>query len=148
MTTTLENAIHINAPPARVWEMLTSLDALAKYDPGVATVRIVSEQRSGLGSARQCDLKAGGWFKERVSHWLEGEELGFELYECTLPVRALEHRYVLTPEAGGTRVQQRMKYKLKYGPLGALLDALFVRRKWDAGIKAFFVGLKAHVEAG
>lgn len=117
--------------------MLASLDALAKYDPGVATVRIVSEQRSGPGSARQCDLKPGGWFKERVSHWREGEELGFELYECTLPVRSLEHRYVLRPEAGGTRVEQRMRYKLKYGLLGALLDLLF----------AFFAGLKTHVEA-
>src|SRR5437764_14806155 len=112
MTTVLENSIHIDAPPARVWELLTSLDALERFDPGVARSRIVTEVKRGPGSARQCDLKPGGWFKERVSHWREQEELGFELYECTLPVRSLEHRYVLKPESGGTRLEQRMTYRL------------------------------------
>ena len=146
MTTVLQNSIHIDAPPARVWEVLTSLELLEQYDPGIARSRIVSEQKTGLGSARQCDLKPGGWFRERVSHWRAGEELAFELYECTLPVRSLEHRYVLAADGTGTRVEQRMQYRLKLGPLGALLDALVVRRKWDAGVKAFFAGLKAHAE--
>jgi hypothetical protein len=30
---------------------------------------------------------------------------------------------------------------------GTVLDALFVRRKWDAGIRSFFAGLKRYVEA-
>ena len=29
----------------------------------------------------------------------------------------------------------------------ALLDTLFVRRKWDAGVKTFFGGLKGYVES-
>src|SRR5437868_316957 len=65
----------------------------------------------------------------------------FELYECTLPVRALRHSYTLVPDAGGTVVRQRMEYRLKFGPLGKLLDALVVRRKWDAGVRGFFAGL-------
>lgn len=39
-----------------------------------------------------------------------------------------------------------MEYELKFGPLGKVMDALMVRKKWDSGIKGFFVGLKRHVE--
>jgi hypothetical protein len=30
--------------------------------------------------------------------------------------------------------------------VGKLMGAVMVRRKWDAGIKGFFVGLKRYVE--
>ena len=54
---------------------------------------------------------------------------------------------MLTPEGSGTRVDQIQDYALKYGAVGALLDLLVVRRKWDAGVKSFFAGLKKYVEA-
>jgi hypothetical protein len=74
--------------------------------------------------------------------------MSFELFECTLPVRRLRHSYTLTQDGAGTTVHQRMEYELKLGPIGALMDALMVRRKWDAGIKEFFAGLKQYVETG
>jgi hypothetical protein len=54
----------------------------------------------------------------------------------------------LAPDGGGTLVRQRMEYELKFGPLGKLMDAIMVRRKWNAGIKGFFAGLKRYVETG
>ena len=39
-----------------------------------------------------------------------------------------------------------MEYALKFGPIGTLLDTLLVRKKWDAGVKGFFAGLKRYVE--
>jgi len=145
--TVLENSVHIDAPPEKVWSVLAALDALERYDPGIKNSEIVSPQKDGLGSARRCDLAPGGWFKERVSEWRPNEALAFELFECTLPVRKLEHRYVIAPEGDGTLVRQRMEYELKFGPLGKLLDAVMVRKKWDAGVKGFFAGLKRYVEA-
>jgi uncharacterized protein YndB with AHSA1/START domain len=145
--TVLKNTIHIQAPPERVWEVLAKLDALHEYDPGIATSALRSEQRSGLGADRQCDIKSGGWFRERVTGWEPVRELELTLYDCTLPVRRLRHHYVLTAEHGGTRVDQTQEYTLKYGLVGAVLDALFVKRKWDAGVKSFFAGLKQYVEA-
>jgi carbon monoxide dehydrogenase subunit G len=35
----------------------------------------------------------------------------------------------------------------KHEGIGTVLDALLVRRKWDAGVKSFFSGLKRYVEA-
>jgi carbon monoxide dehydrogenase subunit G len=145
--TVLENSIRIDATPERVWSALTTLDALSKYDPGVSKVEVLSPERQGLGAARRCDLAPGGWFKERIASWRPAEALSFELYECTLPIRRLRHDYELVPDGAGTIVRQRMEYQLKFGPLGALLDAVMVRRKWDQGIKGFFAGLKRFVEA-
>jgi ligand-binding SRPBCC domain-containing protein len=145
--TVLENSIHVEAPPERVWKVLASLDLLDRYDPGVAKSEIVTPSREGPGSARRCDLKPGGWFKERVADWKPNESLSFELFECTLPVRKLKHSYTLTPDGSGTTVRQRMEYELKFGLFGKLMDATVVRRKWDDGIKGFFAGLKRYVES-
>jgi hypothetical protein len=144
--TVLRNTVHIEAPPELVWATLARLDALHEYDPGISSSRILSENTSGLGADRQCDIKAGGWFRERVTVWEPHREVEFTLYACTLPVRKLTHRYRRTREHHGTRVDQIQEYSLKYGPLGAVLDRLFVRRKWDSGVKSFFAGLKRYAE--
>ena len=147
--TVLENSVRINASPEKVWSVLASLDALDQYDPGIQKSEIVSPLKQGLGSARKCEFAgAKGWFKEKVAEWRPHESLSFELYECTLPLRSLKHRYTLTTESGATVVHQRMEYVLKFGPLGKVMDAVMVRKKWDVGIKDFFVGLKGYVETG
>ena len=144
--TTLQNEVLIDAPPDRVWRMLSKLDALSDYDPGVASVALLEGVREGVGAGRRCVLREGGWFEERVTESDGRRVLAFELVACTLPVRSLRHRYKLSEAGTQTRVEQTMEYVLKYGMLGSALDALFVRRRWDAGIKAFFKGLKARAE--
>ena len=125
---------------------MATLDALDEFDPGISKSELRSDEAQGVGASRHCELRAGGWFEDRVTVWRPHREIAFELQDCTLPVKVLRHHYTLTPEGGGTRVEQLQEYELKYGPLGAILDALVVRRKWDAGIKSFFAGLKAYVE--
>ena len=146
--TVLENSIRIGAPPEKVWSVLSTLDALDRYDPGVTKSEVVTPTREGPGSARGCDLAPGGWFKEKVADWDPNQSLSFELFECTLPVRRLKHSYTLTRDGSGTLVRQTMEYELKFGLIGKLMDAMMVRKKWDAGVKGFFAGLKDYVETG
>jgi ligand-binding SRPBCC domain-containing protein len=145
--TVLENSTHVDAGPEAVWDILARLDALHEYDPGVKLSKIVSRNAQGRGAVRRCELTPGGWFEERVTDWQPAEALAFELTQCSLPVRSLSYRYRLVPEGAGTRVSQRMEYRLKFGPVGRILDALIVRRRWDTGIKAFFTGLKSRAES-
>ena len=146
--TVLQNTIRIDASPERVWAVLATLDALERYDPGVTRSEVVTATREGPGSARRCDLAPGGWFKERVADWNPNQSLSFELVECTLPVQRLKHSYTLTPDGSGTVVRQTMEYELKFGLVGKLMDAMMVRKKWVAGIRGFFAGLKDYVETG
>jgi ligand-binding SRPBCC domain-containing protein len=144
--TVLENEIVIDAPVADVWAQLAALDELDRYDPGVKRSLIVSDVREGLHATRRCDLPKG-WFEEKVIDWKPGESLAFELTRCSLPVSSLTHRYTFVANGDRTIVRQRMEYRLKMGPVGAAMDALVVRRKWDGGIKAFLAGLKDRVES-
>ena len=146
--TILRNSIQIQAPPKKVWETLASLGTLDKYDPVVSRSEVLPPGRNGLDAARRCDLAQGGWFKERIVEWEPPHSLAFELFECTLPVRRLKHRYELESLGGSTQVSQWMEYELKYGPFGRAMDLFIVRRKWDEGIKGFLEGLKAYVEEG
>ncbi len=40
------------------------------------------------------------------------------------------------------------QYRLKFGPLGVLMDAALVRPRWRAGIDSFMRGLKQLAERG
>jgi ligand-binding SRPBCC domain-containing protein len=44
------------------------------------------------------------------------------------PYRLWEHTHVFSPVDGGTLIEDRVRYVLPYGPLGALAHAVFVRR--------------------
>jgi len=46
-----------------------------------------------------------------------------------------------------TEVIQVMKYTMKFGIIGKLMDALMGKRESDKQIKKFFKGLKEYVEA-
>lgn len=144
--TVLVHSISIAASPERVWSVLGSLSALDRYDPGVARSSLLPGATEGIGAARRCELRPRGWFAERVTRWEPGQTLAFELYDCSLPVRRLAHRYTLTATGGRTVIEQRMEYQLKYGMLGRLLDVVLVRRAWRRGIRRFLAGLKEHVE--
>ncbi len=78
--TVLNNSIHIAAPPERVWAALARLDALQHYDPGVATSKLESDRAEGIGAARHCDLRGGGWFREKVTVWVPHRELELEFF--------------------------------------------------------------------
>lgn len=147
VVTILNNSIRIKESPENVWRVLSNLEAVEQYDPGVNRSRLVGSSQSGLGAARRMDLHPAGWLEERVTEWEPNESLTIELYKCsTVPIKSLKHSYTVTPDEEGTLVTQRMEYVLKFGPIGQLMDVVMVRRKWDRGIKGFFAGLKGFVE--
>jgi hypothetical protein len=168
--TVLVNEITIEAPRHEVWRVLSDLELLEQYDPGVRSSRLLTGSvdelstdrpigtqavpAGGLGAARRCTLRPGGWFVERVTDWKPDTFLAFELVDCSLPVRRLRHEYTLTSveeephSRPATVVRQIMTYELKYAALGRLLDTALMRRQWDRGVKAFLAGLRAHVLSG
>lgn len=143
----LNNEILIDATPEAVWNVLANLELLEKYDPITVKSVATTSDKAGMGAVRKCDvLPKGSWFEEKVVAWTPNQGLAFELIACNLPVKWLRHTYVLTPEGARTRVEQKMEYAMKFGILGRLMNSLFVQRKWNAGIRQFFTGLKQYVE--
>lgn len=145
--TTLHNEISIHAPIEKIWAALSNIDELEKYDPTVKKSTLVSSARSGTGAKRKVDMKDGkNWFEEKCTVWKSNEALAFELTACSFPVHRLKHTYSFEKAGTEIKVKQIMEYRIKYGWVGMVLDALVIRKQSDSGVKKFLSGLKRYVE--
>ncbi len=147
MGTSITQHVEIAASPAQVWAVLADLERLAEYDPVVTRAVVVGDRHDGIGARRRCDARQGRYFVEDVTVWEPASRLQFRIVECNLPTAALTHSYALAPIGDGTRVTETMEYTMKFGPLGALLDVIVVRRTTTQGIAGFLAGLQRTVEA-
>lgn len=133
-------------PPERVWRVLADLETVQHYNPGVREAKVQGELRSGVGARRACELRPRGRVVERVTHWEVGHALGLELEVHDWPVDFM--RWVTRVEAhsGGTRLTQILEYRVKFGPLGWLLDQTVMRRKLTATLDDVFASLRCYAE--
>lgn len=69
----IEASTHIEAPPARVWEVLTNWERQAEWMVDAHDVRVVSDHRTGVGVVIDCptDVLAGIVVTDRmkVTRW-------------------------------------------------------------------------------
>jgi len=52
----------------------------------------------------------------------------------------------IDPAGSGARVTQKLEYKVKFGPLGMLLDALVMRRNIERAVRAALEGMIRRAE--
>ncbi len=144
--TTIRHEIRAACLPDRVWALLSDLEAVERYNPGVKHAAIEGAQRTGIGARRSCELLPRGRVVERVTHWEDGRTVGLEVVESDCPIHFM--RWVTRIEAaeGGTRVTQSLEYAVKFGPLGWLLDHLVMKRKLTATLDQVFASLAMHAE--
>lgn len=145
---TLHHEIRIDAPIETVWKAVADLVAVQRWNPMVASARYVSDKREGIGAARRCELKPKGWVEERVWEWSPPSIIGLEVAASEWPIVFMKWRTELHKDGGATRMSQEMNYKVKFGPLGVLMDVLMMRRMLNKGIHEAFAALKRHVETG
>lgn len=145
--TTLHNEITIKAPIEKIWEALSEVETLDKYDPTVIKSIAISESTNGIGAKRKVSMKDGkNWFEEQCISWNPNKELTYELTACSFPIHQLRHSYTFERVGGDVKVKQVMQYKVKFGWFGRVLDSLMIRKQSDAGIKQFLAGLKSYTE--
>src|SRR5438876_11393384 len=144
---TLYNEIIVNAGIDKLWNILTDLEILEKYDPTVKKSSLISAERTGIGARRKVDTADGkNWFEEKVTVFKPNEALTYQLTDCSFPIKGLKHSYSFEKIGDQTKVKQVMEYTVKFGVLGKLLDSIMIRRQSDSGIKKFFSGLKSYAE--
>lgn len=144
---TLTNEISINASVDDIWEVLSNVETLDKYDPTVKVSNAVSTLRSGIGASRRVEMVDGkNWFEEAITSSKTNESLTFELTACSFPIHSLKHSYSFASNGNSTTVKQVMEYEVKYGIIGQILDKLMIRKQTSNGIVKFFSGLKSYVE--
>ena len=66
-------SVRIDAPQARVWEVLSDRGSIYKWNPGITHTYTTSDVAAGEDATRHCDLADGGFLSERAFNWSEGE---------------------------------------------------------------------------
>ena len=143
---TIQHEISAKCSPARVWAVLSDLEAVQRYNPGVERAAIHGDQAAGVGAMRVCELRPKGRVLERVTHWEEERALGLEITESDWPIHFMRWVTRLAPDGSGTRITQRLEYRVKFGPLGWLLDNLVMKHKLKSNLDAVFSSLISQAE--
>ena len=145
--TTIHSDIIVSTSVDKVWNMLTDLELLDKYDPTVKKSTLVSTEKTGIGAKRKIVMLDGkNWFDEKVTVFRPNEALTYELTDCSFPVHQLKHSYSFEKIGDQTKVKQVMEYTIKFGLVGKLLDSLMINKQFKTGIKKFLGGLKDYAE--
>src|SRR5689334_20556571 len=114
----IQNEIVINAPLEKIWEALTEVEMLDKYDPAVKNSIALSQITKGIGAKRRVNMLDGkNWFEEQCVVHKPFEALTYELIACSFPVHKLKHSYSFEKNGNQTKVKQLMQYEMKYGLL-------------------------------
>lgn len=144
---TLNHEVRIQAPVEAVWKAVADLAAVQHWNPMVASARYTSERREGVGAARRCELKPKGWVEERVWDWNPPHAIGLEVTASGWPIASMKWKTELRDDRDATRLSQAMDYKVKFGPLGLLVDVLMMRRMLKKGVDEALRALKRYVES-
>lgn len=133
----------IEAPPEAVWSVLDDVGSIAEWNPCVKQSHRTSPEATGLGATRHCDLGKAGSLDEEIVAYHPKEAITFRITRSNMPFARADIHFTLTPEEDGTRVTVNPIYRMKFGPLGWLMDVLMVRRIYRRGMEQLLEGWHA-----
>lgn len=148
--TALDLTIAIEAPAERVWSALADFGGIAAWSPNVKTSRLTSSDTAGTGTSRECTLAPMGTVQERVTEWAENRLITIEIYEFkNMPgMRSANVTLELVERGTATEVAAHFDYEVGFGPLGAGMNTLALRRMFIKALSGLLAGLKHFVETG
>ena len=135
----------IDAPPSRVWDLLSDWEGSAAWMVDATTVEVVGEQRTGVGTKVRAVTRIAGIALEdrlRVVGW-EDEHL-ISIMHVGWPIRGLAW-FEIFPRNGGTRFDWGEELDPPLGPLGEL-GGRILRRPIERVLAKSAMKLKALAE--
>jgi hypothetical protein len=125
----IEARSFVQVPLVIVWNRIQYPGEIADFHSMMKSSIHLGNQRTGLNTERYCELKPVGFVKERVVSWQEGKGMSFEAIEAgaVIPCSWMRSSLELFKTAGGTWVVFNLKYQLKWGLLGWLIDYFIIQ---------------------
>ena len=135
----------IDAPPARVWEVVKEIGDHVDWMADARAVRFTSDIRSGMGTTFECDTKVGPFrFTDtmEITEWRDGEIIGVAHTGLVIG----SGRFTLLP-AGPGRTEFAWREHLEFpfwmgGPLRDPIGSRLLEIIWRRNLRR----LKAVVE--
>ena len=123
---------HIAAPVEEVFRFHERDDALALLSPPFPPVRVI-ERTGGIAEGARVELLAGG-FRWVAVHSAYAKDRYFVDEQVRGPFASWVHRHEFAPEGSGTRLTDRVEYRLKGGRIVETLFGWLV----DLGLRRMF----------
>ena len=124
---TFETEIEIEAPIEQVWDVLADIGSIYEWNPGIRESHVTSDETTGLGATRFCDLGGKNYLDEQVVEFETCRKLTMRITGTNMPFKEANIHFTLEADGDHTRVTCAPDYALKYGPLGSLMDRFYVR---------------------
>ncbi len=140
--------IIVNAPAPAVWEVLGDFSSVSTWAPAVTESHSINGGDRGPNAARHCEVKGFGGIDEFITEWKEGRGLAYEVKPFG-PMAGIEAKWVIVPMGGErSRVGFALKWGMRFGPIGALMNAMMVKRNMAKTARQTIEALKKRVETG
>ena len=117
-------AVFIAAPPERVFALMTDLEGLGRFFPGMEFRRLTE---GPLMRGFEYEAREAGdeeWARYRIVAFEPGRRMAAEQVEGIFEGFRYDHR--LLPVDGGTISQEVVDYELPFGLLDPLVDVVYV----------------------
>lgn len=142
----LTEQIDILASHDSVWAVLEDFGGVSDWAPYMNRSKLVGSQQTGVGTRRIMHHDWGFNFEEAVTQWEHGRGYSFDVYRAPYPMKDVHEDWSANHDNGLSTVTTRVKYSMRLGMLGRLIDRILVqyvvRREMRSGLR----GLKQYVE--
>ncbi len=145
--------IIIDMPRDQTWQKLRDLTLAHNYVPQVVKTEIVTDQKEGVGTSRKVYQEGSkGSLDETVTDWVDGHGFTLRVHKGDGPAfpifNSLSFRYHLEDADGKTLFAPALSYEIKYGPLGAVLNALVLKKGFESTLRDLCLSMKDYYETG
>jgi uncharacterized membrane protein len=138
-------SIDIDASPENVFNYATNPTTQADWVQFLRSVEVTSGDGKSVDTTDRCVIKLGPRATPVEAVWTEYEPPRTFARKATSGME-MEGRMTFEPEGEGTRVRWSVQYKPPMGPLGMMVDALFMNRVFQNEIEESLESLKAQLE--
>jgi ligand-binding SRPBCC domain-containing protein len=138
--------IVIETPKQVVWDAMADFGSAAPWAPGMRESSLKGEQKAGVGTQRVMRHVWGFRIEEIVTEWVDGAGFSFDLVKAPYPLRDVNETWVLRSDDEHTLLTITVTYDVHLGPVGDLLDTVFMRFLIAREIRQGILGLKRYVE--
>jgi len=141
----IRKSIDISASPQNVFDYVTDSSTQPDWITFIREVEITSGDGKSEGTTDRCLFKLGPRAQILDAVWTEYDPPRSFARKATSGPE-MEARMTFEPRDDGTYVEWAVDYRPPMGPLGALIDALFMNRLFQNEMEESLESLKAQLE--
>ena len=138
----IEKSVKINAPPERVFALLTDRKEAPKWNKLIKEAIVTSKEPTGVGSTVHYVGEAGGargeWDIE-TTEWVKDKKYAWRTTSGDVAMLTI---WTLREANGTTELTYEIRYELPYSILGKIIDRLKASRDIENGMITALKSLK------